>query len=116
MTTNLWETLDVAIESRIHVHLRFSELPRSHREQIWSRFLSRAQTLGGFHNLTPMDVSRVSNWKMNGRQIKNVFRMALAVSRYKKEPITCEGLNNIIPMCCPYATPEDAGEYPTSVP
>jgi len=106
MTTNLFDSIDIAVESRLHIHLEFVDLSYNHRQKIWGRFLRRTQGLGSDHRLTPQDVLQLARWKINGRQIKNAFRMALAISRYKKTDITLEALEEIIPMSCPRAIQE----------
>ena len=103
MTTNTFESLDVAIESRIHIHLVFNSLTQSQREQIWIRFLDRTSRLETSHTLIQPDYHRLAGWDLNGRQIKNIFRMALAVSRHKKTAVSLETLERIIPMSCPKA-------------
>lgn len=46
LTTNLWQTIDEAIESRIQVHLKFPVLDHVARSQIWQNFLQK-QNPGG---------------------------------------------------------------------
>lgn len=108
MTTNLFDSIDIAVESRLHIHLEFDDLSYNHRQKIWGRFFRRTQDLGSNHCLTPQHVFQLAKWKINGRQIKNAYRMALAISRYKKTDITLETLEEIIPMSCPRATQEEA--------
>lgn len=147
LTTNLWQTIDEAIESRIQVHLKFPVLDHDARSQIWQNFLQK-QNPGGnnsngnsngngngngnsnsngntntnnntstntstnTNNTTIInlpsnkDITSLGEWVINGRQIGNVLKIALAWSRQKEKAIDLEMLEQIIPASCPKAYKE----------
>lgn len=143
LTTNLWQTIDEAIESRIQVHLKFPVLDHDARSQIWQNFLQK-QNPGGNNNNSNIngngngnsngngktntntntntnntnnnttminlpsnkDITSLGEWVINGRQIGNVLKIALAWSRQKEKAIDLEMLEQIIPASCPKAYKE----------
>ncbi|PYH44104.1 ATP-binding protein [Aspergillus saccharolyticus JOP 1030-1] len=72
LTTNRAEQIDPAFESRIHISIRYPELNRSSRRQIWKQFIAQS----GVEPLAEEDVSQLAKLELNGRQIKNVLRTA----------------------------------------
>ncbi|KAF1958426.1 P-loop containing nucleoside triphosphate hydrolase protein [Byssothecium circinans] len=71
LTTNRLENMDAAFESRIHLTLNYTELDKASRKHIWTTFL--ALCAGGF---SEVELERLSRERLNGRQIKNVVKMA----------------------------------------
>lgn len=78
LTTNRVREFDPALESRVTVALRYDELTESARAQIWKNMISRISspdlTIGN------IDYEILGRYKLNGRQIKNCVRLALALS------------------------------------
>ncbi|KAK0725502.1 P-loop containing nucleoside triphosphate hydrolase protein, partial [Lasiosphaeris hirsuta] len=103
MTTNFPEALDVAVESRIHIHITVDRPSLNKRKRIWDHFLEKLPSLGRNHTLSDADRVTLASWAINGRQIKNSFRMSLSVRESKTEPITLRDLERMIRMSCPVA-------------
>eukprot|EP01121_Diplochlamys_sp_Union-15-3_P018421 TRINITY_DN6693_c0_g1_i1.p1 TRINITY_DN6693_c0_g1~~TRINITY_DN6693_c0_g1_i1.p1 ORF type:complete len:470 (+),score=88.16 TRINITY_DN6693_c0_g1_i1:105-1514(+) len=78
LTTNRVRDFDEAFYSRISVGLKYSELDRAAREKVWTNFLEVAKISG-------MDVKDLSQFELNGRQIRNTIRLAQALA--KKEGV-----------------------------
>ena len=98
LTTNLIHCIDEAFESRISYPLRFQELNRDDRHQIWSDFIE-GMTMLPAHKKTLMDeVDRWSEAEINGRQIRNVILMAenLAVSDEKHPRLTPKHIDELL--------------------
>ena len=90
--------VDQAIESRIHIHIEFPQLPASARTIVWRNFLARLPE--DSKKLTDQDLEKLGCWNLNGRQIKNALFMTLSWCRQKGKPVTFEGIENIIEMTC----------------
>ena len=73
LTTNRVDNIDAAFESRIHLSLQYSELDRDARHSVWAAFLKRSTNLSRFR---PEELDKLSEVKLNGRQIKNVLKTA----------------------------------------
>jgi hypothetical protein len=101
MTTNLYDTLDKAVESRIHIHIPFQSLPYEYRAQIWTHFLDHVPQTK--KNVNQADTNKLALWSINGRQIKNAFRMSLAYCRQEKDILTLQVLDDMIRLTCPHA-------------
>ncbi|KAJ5905492.1 uncharacterized protein N7473_002408 [Penicillium subrubescens] len=84
LTTNRVRTLDPAFESRITVALRYEELDRDARMQIWKSQVERLPT----QLSADIDYHRLAEQPLNGRHIKNAARLALSLATEKKSPLT----------------------------
>lgn len=81
MTTNRADAIDRAFQSRIHLTLHYPDLEPAAKEHIWRQFTSQSETENA---LTDEVYGRLAQLPMNGRQIKNVVKIAgLLASREK---------------------------------
>jgi SpoVK/Ycf46/Vps4 family AAA+-type ATPase len=83
LTTNRAETIDPAFRSRIHFTLAYPSLTVEARRGLWRVFVS----LGSAHQ-TPAwadsdFLDQVAEHQLNGRQIKNIVRVAFALANDK---------------------------------
>jgi AAA+ superfamily predicted ATPase len=104
LTTNLWETIDPAMESRIQVHLQFPRLPSTSRAKIWENFLKRIPK--EICDLNDSEVQKLGLWNLNGRDIKNALKMTAAWCRQndKDSYMTFRRFEDVITITCPRAT------------
>ena len=105
LTTNLFDSIDRAVESRIHVHLQFPELPWSARAKVWDNFLKRVPE--DLCKLEPNEIEKLGRWHLNGRDIKNALKMTAAWCREKNKPMDFQAFEDVISITCPRATKED---------
>jgi len=73
LTTNRVKTFDKAFHSRISIALKYEDLNNNAREQVWKNFLD-------FTGINDIDVDKLVKYDLNGRQIKNIIRLALSLS------------------------------------
>jgi len=73
LTTNRVKSFDPAFHSRITIAIHYPDLDQQARAKIWELFLQRG-------NIDGLDVAELSQYQLNGRQIKNVIRLAQAVA------------------------------------
>ncbi|CAM1509521.1 Fc.00g032600.m01.CDS01 [Cosmosporella sp. VM-42] len=104
LTTNLPETIDPAIESRIHINLRFPPLTQAYRVSIWQHFLEAVPA--ELKSLSKGNIHELRRWNINGRQIKNAFRMCGAYCVQEGKKISLQDLEDMIGMTCPSAVKE----------
>ncbi|UNI23833.1 hypothetical protein JDV02_009627 [Purpureocillium takamizusanense] len=76
LTTNRVQSLDPAVESRVTVALRYEPLSVDARVQIWETLLRRTSLPRG----ADVNVERLGEYAMNGREIKNVVRLSVALA------------------------------------
>jgi hypothetical protein len=93
MTTNRVRTFDDAFKSRIHVPLRYDDLPRESRLKVWRNFLDRIE--GGV-DIDGAGYDALSEGKLNGRQIKNIVRTAKSLAAHKKRKLDCQQLQQVM--------------------
>jgi hypothetical protein len=88
LTTNRVKAFDQAFQSRIHLSLHYGELTNAAKEDIWTAFLDKVRTTGRqVHNLTQDELRELSVKDMNGREIKNVVKLAVALAEQENEPL-----------------------------
>lgn len=93
MTTNRVRTFDDAFKSRIHVPLKYGELPESSRKQIWRNFLAKVD--GGV-DLDEPGYDTLCKGVLNGRQIKNVVRTAKSLASHKGNQLDLAQLQQVM--------------------
>ncbi|KAJ6110344.1 hypothetical protein N7486_002579 [Penicillium sp. IBT 16267x] len=78
LTTNMSHYFDAAILDRIQLKLRYDDLRPSDRKTIFNHFLKRANV-----EITDEDLIELAGTEINGRQIKNVIKIAWATTTGK---------------------------------
>ena len=71
LTSNRPEVIDPAVHSRVMLHLRYPPLDAAARRAVWAAVLERAGV-----ELPDGDLERVAEASLNGRQIRNLVRLA----------------------------------------
>jgi hypothetical protein len=87
LTTNRVQTFDPAFQSRIHISLDYQELTVESRKTVWSNFLNSSSQE---HTITPAQLMELARMSMNGRQIKNVLKIARLLATRKDEKLNHE--------------------------
>lgn len=102
LTTNRVKSMDPAFQSRIHMSLEYPPLDTQARTAIWRGFLSRTVSLkkeiqgNDAHDVTDEDVEKLSKLDLNGRQIKNVLKMANLLACQKEENLRFEHVRKVL--------------------
>ena len=102
MTTNRVRTFDDAFKSRIHVPLKYDDLPKSSRVKIWRNFLDKLrfsdpESEGGIKvDVDDIGYDRLAESPLNGRQIKNVVRTAKSLAAYRGGKLDVEALERVV--------------------
>ena len=91
LTTNRIKTFDVAVQSRVHLALRYQDLTPDHRKQVFKIFYKQLNT-DNCDDLTAIRKYIEDDFEeeFNGRQIRNVFASAMALAREHKRKV-CVG-------------------------
>ncbi|KAL7946245.1 P-loop containing nucleoside triphosphate hydrolase protein [Trichoderma barbatum] len=79
-TTNRIGVFDSAIKSRIHLAIHYPKLSRTSRQSLWNLFLSRSSTESVESLKANGTLDRIADEELNGRQIKNVVRLAYSLA------------------------------------
>jgi hypothetical protein len=91
MTTNRVSNIDAAFNSRIHVSLEYPDLTPSSRRQIWVNMANTKE-----HNFSDTDFDELSMININGRQIKNILKMAQLLASRKKTVLDREAVEVVL--------------------
>ncbi|KIW36895.1 uncharacterized protein PV06_11009 [Exophiala oligosperma] len=89
LTTNRVATFDAAFQSRIHFSIRFGDLGRDVKKNIWKTFLGKVKVEV---NISEKEIDSLSDKTINGRQIKNFARTGMEFALWKNEPLSIKHL------------------------
>ncbi|ORX96788.1 P-loop containing nucleoside triphosphate hydrolase protein [Basidiobolus meristosporus CBS 931.73] len=84
LTTNRVRAFDPAFESRVTVALRYEQLTTESRVQVWKNLLQRVS----IPIATDLKYAELGKHVLNGRQIKNAVRLAVALAKEQESPVT----------------------------
>lgn len=85
LTTNRVQTFDPAFQSRIHISLDYQELSIESRKMVWKNFLESSSQE---HTISKQQLSDLARMNMNGRQIKNILKIARLLASRKEEKLS----------------------------
>ncbi|KAI1266286.1 P-loop containing nucleoside triphosphate hydrolase protein [Xylariaceae sp. FL1019] len=81
LTTNRIETIDTAFQSRVDLFLPYYDLSKEARRQVWNSFIDRAGR--DKFDVTDKGLDQLSDFALNGREIKNLVKSAKMLSVVK---------------------------------
>lgn len=99
LTSNRVGTFDEAFKSRIQLALRYDNLGKPQRTKVWRNFFHRLQILGEEnidYDTIDSYIEELSEYEMNGRQIRNAITTARQLAHFKKKPMTWGHLRHVI--------------------
>jgi hypothetical protein len=92
LTTNRIDEFDPAFKSRISISIEYKNMTSETRFKIWSNLLGICNI-----QLSESDIIELSNYELNGRQIKSCIRMAQCLSNDTGEPLTVTTIKKVTP-------------------
>ncbi len=105
LTTNRVTTFDDAIKSRMHTPIRYTELSVESRKKIWRYFCYSAseEAASGGSGSVGVDVDEagleaLAQHDLNGRQIKNIVKIAGSLADHEGVKLSLEGLQMVTKM------------------
>jgi AAA+ superfamily predicted ATPase len=97
LTTNRPGDIDEAFRSRIHVSIGLKALNTEERRQVWAVFIKEMDLLDREkRTLLQYVTDNFDADKLNGRQIRNSVRTALALAQLRKEKLNAEHLDRVV--------------------
>jgi hypothetical protein len=99
LTTNRAEVLDHAVLSRVTLKLEYPDLDWEARAAVWKTMLASAGLM-----LVAGTVEELAKTPVNGRQIRNLTRLAKIL--YPTGPVTIEQMQGVLGYCCPLKSSE----------
>ena len=103
LTTNRVKNIDKAFYSRISIGLRFGDGTVDKRRSIWKN-LTEAASVDG------LDIDQLAMHDLNGRQIKNVIKLAIKLARSKGNKVDNALIDSVIERTNNFANEPMAGE------
>ncbi len=97
LTTNRIKTFDLAVQSRVHLAVRYTDLSGDDKRKIFYNFLKRLNS-DNTENLNKIEryVTEDFDEEFNGRQIRNVVSSAMAVARGRNGKITLRDIKDVV--------------------
>ncbi|CZR67354.1 uncharacterized protein PAC_17253 [Phialocephala subalpina] len=92
LTTNRVETIDAAFKSRIHLCLTYPPLSAKARSGLWKTFVLKATNPEHPRWLDAKFLKKVSAEEINGREIKNIVRVAHALAVNDKRALSAKDI------------------------
>jgi SpoVK/Ycf46/Vps4 family AAA+-type ATPase len=97
LTTNRPGDIDEAFQSRIHVSIGLKALDKEERRKVWTVFIKELDNTDKEKRVLLQHVmNHYDDDKLNGRQIRNSIRTALALTQLKKEKLTPDHLDKVV--------------------
>lgn len=92
LTTNRFDVIDSAFKSRIHLAISYPPLPTDSKKQLWQSLIARAcnEKVPRWVNSRFLNQAAASD--VNGREIKNIVRMAHGLARYGRRTMKSEDI------------------------
>jgi len=92
LTTNREKVLDPAVNSRIHLTIRYLELDKESRVKIWKTFLSREEN----STVTEEECDSLGDININRRKIKNITKTARIMAKRAGHGIFYSDIKNVM--------------------
>ena len=97
LTTNRPGDIDEAFQSRIHVSIGLKALDTVERRKVWAIFIKEMDLSDKEKTALLQHVTdNYDKDRLNGRQIRNAMRTAIALANVKKEKVNAEHLDRVI--------------------
>lgn len=94
LTANPVEVFDPAFKSRIYLGVEYHALENVKRTSIWRNLLGQNEHCLDWDQATYDRLG--ADFDLNGREIKNLIKLAKAISAYKEEALTERSLRLVI--------------------
>jgi ATP-dependent 26S proteasome regulatory subunit len=97
LTTNRITSLDIAVQSRIHLAIRYKDLNKEQKTKIFNIFLSQLISEGKVdqQGIQPWIEMVGSDAELNGRQIRNIVSSAYVLAHRKGRKLEKEDLGMV---------------------
>lgn len=99
LTSNRIDSLDPAFQTRITLALRYEPLDMDGRSKVWENLLLKC---GYESSMQSFDLRELSKPILNGREIKNALRLAMALAVDEHSNLTQEILANSVSVVSEY--------------
>ncbi|KAG9194301.1 hypothetical protein G6011_04336 [Alternaria panax] len=90
LTTNRVQTFDPAFQSRIHISLDYPGLTIDSRKTVWKNFLDSSSQE---NTIDKGQLAELARMDLNGRQIKNILKIARLLASRKEEKLSREHIS-----------------------
>ncbi|OJD21369.1 hypothetical protein ACJ73_07293 [Blastomyces percursus] len=88
LTTNRVDEFDNAILSRIHYKLKYEDLGREFRRDVWRSFLSKSHTHQGSAQVSNDELHKLEGLDLSARDIKNLAMIAHALATVGQDRVS----------------------------
>jgi len=93
LTTNRIKTFDVAVQSRVHLAIKYTDLSAADRKKIFFKFFEQLNSENTENLAELVEYVKEEFDESNGRQIRNVVTSAMALTRGRGEKLKLRDIN-----------------------
>ncbi len=115
LTTNLFDTIDIAFRSRVSIHLLFNPLTPESRQILWRKFLDRLPKITVENEfgeksqqdmaagINAEDIKELGRYNLNGREIQNAVKTVKSWCGSKGYEVTLLRIESSVKVTAPQA-------------
>lgn len=96
LTTNRPKSIDPAFESRLDLIIPYPDLDANARRVVWTTFMTQIGETGEGHGMVERDFDKLAEYKCNGREIKNIVKIARMLADQDKRKLTMEHVSTVL--------------------
>ncbi|OJD25638.1 hypothetical protein ACJ73_02991 [Blastomyces percursus] len=96
LITNRVDEFDDAVLSRMHYKLKYEDLSRESRREIWRNFLSKAHTHKGSAQVSDDELYKLEGLDLGARDIKNLVLIAHALATVHEDHVSYAHLEQAV--------------------
>lgn len=93
LTTNVVESLDPAVLSRVHLTINYPDLDEESRNTVWRNFLARVRPAA---MVSDAEVEILGKLPLNGRRIKNAVKTAQIMANREDRGVTLDDIRKVM--------------------
>lgn len=99
LTTNRINSFDVAVQSRVHLAVKYQNFNETQISEIYTIFLKQIRdddNIANWDNILSWIKMESRSSKFNGRQIRNIVSAALGLARAERKKLNSDHLDQIV--------------------
>lgn len=111
LTTNRPRSIDPAFESRLDLIIPYPDLDVAARRSIWTTFVEHVGAMGKGHGIQQKDFDVLAQYKCNGREIKNIVKIARMLANRDKTRLTIDHVHTVLKLRIKAAKSLGTGQF-----
>lgn len=111
LTTNRPKSIDAAFESRLDLIIPYPDLDAHARRVVWKTFMTQVNEMGEEHEMVETDFDKLAEYKCNGREIKNIVKIARMLANQDKKNLSMDHVSTVLGLRIKAAKTLGTGQF-----